>query len=141
MARYLLDTNAISDALKNPEGPVAAKLRSISSPDQVCTSIVVAAELRYGAAKKASPVLTERVETILKAMDVLPLNGDADRYYGSLRADLERRGMPIGGNDMLIAAHALATGSVLITGNTREFSRIRDLKLENWEAPRHHSRR
>lgn len=141
MTRYLLDTNAISDAMKNPEGRVAAKLRSISSPDRICTSIVVAAELCYGAAKKGSSVLSERVESFLQAVDVLPLNGDADRYYGSLRAELERRGEPIGANDLFIAAHALATNSVLITGNTREFSRIPGLKVENWLLPASHGRR
>lgn len=141
MARYLLDTNAISDALKNPQGRVAEKLRSISPPNRVCTSIVVAAELRYGAAKKGSPVLAERVEAFLQAMDVLPLNGDADGCYGLLRADLERRGEPIGANDMFIAAHAVASNSILVTANTREFSRVRGLKVENWLLPASRSRR
>jgi tRNA(fMet)-specific endonuclease VapC len=135
MVRYFLDTNAISDAVKNPQGKVAVKLRSISLPDRVCTSIVVAAELHYGLAKKGSLVLAERVEVFL------PLNGDVDRYYGSLRADLERRGKPIGANDMWIAAHALAADCVLITANIQEFSRVRGLKFENWEEPRLHSRR
>lgn len=141
MARYLLDTNAISDVVKNPQGKLAAKLRSISSPDRVCTSIVVAGELRYGLAKKGAMVLAERVEIFLEAIDVLPLNGDADRHYGSLRTDLERRGVPIGANDMWIAAHALAADCTLVTANIREFSRIRGLKLENWDIPPRHARR
>lgn len=140
MPRYLLDTNALSDLMKNPQGAVAAKLRSLSPSDQFCTSIVVAAELRYGAAKKASAVLSARVEELLQAMEVLPLNGDADRHYGRLRADLERRGMLIGGNDMLIAAHALAANCILVTANVQEFSRVRDLKLENWGGSPGHSR-
>lgn len=135
MARYLLDTNVISDLLKNPQGAVAARLRSRSTSDQVCTSILVAAELRYGVVKKGSATLATRVEELLQAIDVLPLAAGADQHYGSLRAELERKGTVIGANDMLIAAHALATNSVLVTGNQREFARIRGLKLENWLLP------
>jgi tRNA(fMet)-specific endonuclease VapC len=141
MPRYLLDTNALSDLMKNPHGPVAAKLRALSSSDPYCTSILVAAELRYGAAKKGSPVLSARVEQLLQAIEVLPFNNDADRHYGQLRADLERRGTLIGGNDMLIAAHALAANCVLVTANVQEFSRVRGLKVENWEAPPQRLRR
>jgi tRNA(fMet)-specific endonuclease VapC len=141
MPRYLLDTNALSDLMKNPHGPVAAKLRALSSSDPYCTSILVAAELRYGAEKKGSPVLSARIEQLLQAIEVLPLNGDADHHYGRLRADLERRGTMIGGNDMLIAAHALAANCVLVTANIQEFSRVRGLKVENWEAPLRRPRR
>lgn len=141
MPRYLLDTNALSDLMKNPQGRVAAKLRMLSSSEQVCTSIIVAAELRYGAVRKASPILSARVEELLQAIESLPLNGDADHHYGRLRAALESRGTPIGANDMFIAAHALAAGCTLVTANVREFARVRGLKLENWGGLPKHTRR
>ncbi|HUY80867.1 MAG TPA: type II toxin-antitoxin system VapC family toxin [Acidobacteriaceae bacterium] len=136
MTRYLLDTNAISDVLKNPRSAAADQIRSRSVSDQVCTSIIVASELHYGVAKKSSVVLAARVEELLAVIEIMPFTADAYRHYGNLRVELERKGTPIGANDMLIAAHALATNSVLVTGNQREFARIRGLKLENWSAPR-----
>lgn len=135
MARYLLDTNALSDLIKNPQGKIFTQLRSLSPADQVHTSIIVAAELRYGAEKKGSPVLFTRIEELLRTIEILPLTSDADRHYGRLRADLERKGSLVGGNDMLIAAHALASDSMLVTSNVREFARVRGLKVENWLAP------
>ena len=96
------------------------------------TSIVVAAELRFGAAKKGSQRLTTQLEAILAVMEVLPLGPPVDQIYGWLRAKLESAGMPIGGNDMLIAAHALASDCVLVTDNEREFSRVEGLSIENW---------
>ncbi len=99
---------------------------------QVCTSIVVAAELRYGAAKRESPRLTTQLEAVLGAIEVLPFEAPADREYGRLRTRLERQGKPIGGNDMLIAAQVLALGYTMVTDNEREFARIPDLACENW---------
>ncbi len=98
----------------------------------VCTSIVVACELRYGGVKKVSPALAEKIEQLLSIIDVLPLEADADRKYGMIRSSLEKNGTTIGANDMLIAAHALSQGLTLVTDNTSEFSRINDLNLENW---------
>lgn len=98
----------------------------------VCTSIIVAAELRYGAAKKGSPRLTAQVETVLGALEVLPFESPADAAYGELRARLEQTGRPIGGNDLLIAAQVLALGYTIVTDNEREFARIDDLPCENW---------
>ena len=100
--------------------------------DQVCTSIIVAAELRYGVEKKGHAALTERVEQLLAVLPILALDQDADRYYGRLRADLERHGQLIGANDMLIAAQALSLDAVLITDNVREFQRVARLRIENW---------
>jgi tRNA(fMet)-specific endonuclease VapC len=131
MLLYLLDTNIISDAIRNTRGACAARIGE-SAPDNLCTSIIVAAELRFGAEKKGSPELCDRVDRALGSLTVMALNGDADRCYGQLRADLERRGQLIGANDMLIAAHALAIGAVLVTDNTDEFARVQDLCLENW---------
>ena len=102
---------------------------------QVCTSIIVAAELRFGALKKNSPRLTAQLEAILNAIEVLPLGPPVDVVYGELRVALERGGQPIGANDMLIAAHALSLGYTVVTDNDREFSRIQNLGVENWLRP------
>lgn len=131
MNRYLLDTNIVSSLIRNPLGSVAEHVDRVGER-QVCTSIVVAAELRYGATRKGSPALTERVGLILDRLDVLPLEAPADEIYGRLRTTLERAGRPIGGNDLLIAAQALALGTVLVSDNEREFARVHDLPLENW---------
>lgn len=131
MPRFLLDTNIISDAIRNTRGSCAARIGE-EQPEDICTSIVVAAELRYGVEKKGSAELSSRVDLALASIEVVPLSGDADYAYGRLRADLERAGKVIGANDMLIAAHALALDAVLVTDNTAEFSRIGELRLENW---------
>jgi len=129
--RFLLDTNIISDLVRNPRGLVSDRIKEVGE-DNICTSVVVAAELRYGAAKKASSRLTMQLEAILRAIDVLALEQPADAVYGSLRARLEQAGRSIGANDLLIAAHALAVGHTLVTDNAREFSRIHGLRVENW---------
>lgn len=129
--RYLLDTSIVSDLVRNPQGRVARHIREVGEA-QVCTSIVVAAELRYGAAKKGSPRLTTQLEAVLGALEVLPFEAPADIAYGLLRARLERAGRPIGGNDLLIAAQAVALGYTIVTDNEREFLRIDDLPCENW---------
>jgi tRNA(fMet)-specific endonuclease VapC len=129
--RYLLDTNIVSDLIRNPQGRVAEHTRSIGE-QKVCTSIIVAAELRYGATRRASPRLTHQVEAVLGAMDVLPFEAPADAAYGLIRARLEQAGRPIGGNDLLIAAQAIALGYILVTDNQKEFVRIEDLTCENW---------
>ncbi len=129
--RYLLDTNILSDLLRHPLGSVAGRIAS-AGVDSVCTSIVVAAELRFGAMHKGSPRLTALVDGLLQRVDVLPLAPPADRVYGELRARLAVTGRPIGANDLLIAAHALTLDCILVTANTREFARIGELRLENW---------
>ncbi len=102
--------------------------------DTVCTSVVVAAELRFGARKRGSPRLQQQLAIVLGALDVLPLEPPADGHYAELRLVLERAGTPIGPNDMLIAAHALALGLTVVTGNLRAFSRVPALHAENWIA-------
>ena len=128
---YLLDTNILSDLIRNPFGPVAQRIETVGAK-AVCTSIIVAAELRYGSAKKGSPRLQARVEDTLATIPVLPLEVPADVDYGRQRVQLEASGQPIGGNDLLIAAHALALGLTLVTHNTRKFSRIAGLQVEDW---------
>ena len=129
--RYLLDTNIVSDLVRNPQGRVAQHIRNIGEA-QVCTSIIVAAELRYEAAKKQSPRLTAQLQAVLGALEVLPFEAPADTTYGSLRARLEQAGKPIGGNDLLIAAQAIALGYTIVTDNDREFAQIDGLSRENW---------
>ena len=128
---YLLDTNILSNLIRNPQGVVAAQITR-AGEDTVCTSIIVAAELRYGAIKSNSAKLAERIDLILSALEILPLETPADHQYASLRHHLTRKGTPIGPNDLLIAAHALAGGLTVVTANVGEFSRVPGLKVENW---------
>lgn len=130
--RYLLDTNIISDLVRNPTGGRAAQHVAKVGSHGMATSIIVAAELRYGCAKRGSAKLLQQVEAVLDGLDILPLDVPADAEYGGIRAELEAAGQPIGPNDLLIAAHACALGVTLVTANTGEFSRIRGLKVENW---------
>jgi len=130
---YLLDTNIVSDLVRNPQGRVTRRIRA-AGESAVATSIIVAAELRYGAEKKSSPRLTNQLEAVLGAIEVLPFEAPADAIYGLLRARLERSGRPIGGNDLLIAAQSVALRYTLVTDNEREFARIAELARENWLA-------
>ncbi len=131
MTRYLLDTNIVSDLIRHPQGNVAAAIRRAGEA-QICTSVIVAAELRYGAAKKASPRLTAQLEAILGALEILPFEAPADAIYGRIRTELEQAGTPIGGNDLLIAAQAITLGCTIVTDNESEFARVRGLPCENW---------
>jgi tRNA(fMet)-specific endonuclease VapC len=128
---WMLDTNALSDLIRNPRGELVRRL-SKAGPDAVCTSIVVACELRFGAERKGSDKLTQRVEQLLAAMPVLPFDDPADRHYADIRAELERAGTPIGNNDLFIAAHARSRGMTLVTHNLREFERVSGLRVEDW---------
>jgi tRNA(fMet)-specific endonuclease VapC len=127
----MLDTNIISDLVKNPQGKAAKRIAKVGE-DNICTSIIVAAELRYGCAKSGSKRLLKAVEEILGEIAVLPFDVPADAEYGGIRSELEAAGRPIGSNDLLIAAHAYTTGSTIVTANTDEFKRIRGLNVENW---------
>lgn len=129
--RYLLDTNILSDLVRHPQGVVARKIVQ-QGEDNICTSILVAGELRFGVEKLGSARLTAQLEAILSVIEVLALEEPADRHYGELRNYLEKQGTPIGPNDMLIAAHALALDCVMVTANVREFCRVPKLKVENW---------
>ena len=131
MTRYMLDTNIISDLIRNPQGKAARRIAKVGE-DNVCTSIIVAAELRYGSAKSGSKRLLKAVEDLLGEISVLPFDVPADAEYGGIRSEREAAGKPIGGNDLLIAAHAYATGATIVTTNTSEFKRIRGLNVENW---------
>ena len=130
---WMLDTNALSELIRCPGGLLVQRLAD-KAPDAVCTSIVVACELRFGARRKASAALTQRVEQLLAALVVLPFDEPADEHYADIRAALERAGTPIGSNDLFIAAHARSRGLTLVTHNLREFARVPGLKTADWLA-------
>jgi tRNA(fMet)-specific endonuclease VapC len=127
----MLDTNIISDLIRSPQGKAAKRVAKVGE-DNICTSIIVAAELRYGCAKSGSERLFKAVEDLLGEIAVLPFDILADAEYGGIRSALEAAGKPIGSNDLLIAAHAAATGATIVTANAGEFKRVRGLKVENW---------
>jgi tRNA(fMet)-specific endonuclease VapC len=129
--RFLLDTNIVSDMVRHPRGRVAKRIAEVGET-LVCTSIIVAAELRCGAVRKGAAQLTAQLERVLGAIEVLSLEPPVDAVYGTLRARLEEIGQPIGANDLFVAAHALALRCILVTDNEREFSRIKALPVENW---------
>jgi tRNA(fMet)-specific endonuclease VapC len=93
---------------------------------------VVACELRLGALRKGSAVLSGRVEQLLDSLVVLPLDEPADQHYAEIRAALERAGTPIGSHDLFIAAHARSRDMTLVTHNLREFQRVPGLRVEDW---------
>lgn len=132
---YLLDTNIISDMMRNPQGranlQLEVRIAHSKSPLRVCTSVVVDCEVRYGLRRKSSPKLDRAYTNLLQVVEVMPLDALVTPHYASLRARLEQAGKSIGANDSLIAAHALALGATLITADA-EFSRVPDLALENW---------
>ena len=132
----MLDTNIVSELARNPQGVISTRIAEVG-PDSICVSIITAAELRYGCAKKGSPRLLAQIEAILESVQVLALDVPADTEYGGIRAELESAGKPIGPNDLFIAAHAYALDATLVTANVGEFSRIRALTVENWLVDRH----
>lgn len=127
----MLDTNIVSELARDPHGVVASRIAEVGS-DAICVSIVTAAELRYGCARTGSPALSAQIEAILGSIQVLALEQPSEVRYGEIRVGLEAAGTPIGPNDLLIAAHASATGAVLVTANPREFARVPDLPVQNW---------
>lgn len=129
--RYLLDTNIVSHLIRQPQGIIATRIREVGET-QVCTSIIVAAELRYGAAKRGSQRLATQLESVLGAIEIMPFEAPADESYGLIRARLEQTGRPIGADDLLIAAQAVALGYTIVTDNDTEFARIEELACENW---------
>ena len=129
--RYLLDTNIVSDLIRNPRGSVADRIRQVGEAI-VCTSIIVAAELRFGAVKKDSPRLSAQLEAVLGALDILPFEAPTDAIYCQIRQRLEQAGTMIGGKDLLIAAQTKARGFTIVTDNEREFGRVDQLPRENW---------
>lgn len=133
--RFLLDTNVCVDYLTGRFPQVPRKLRSCR-PTELCLSSIVVAELRYGADKSAKAIRNHRRVNVLT--DEIPgreFDGAAAKVYGKIRSALEKKGQLIGPNDMLIAAHALSLGLVLVTDNVAEFRRVQGLDVENWREP------
>ncbi|MCP2727083.1 type II toxin-antitoxin system VapC family toxin [Limnofasciculus baicalensis] len=133
--QYLLDTNIISDLVKQPQGLVFQRIATVGE-DRICTSIIVACELRFGAAKSRSSRLFQQLECILDVLPILSLETPVDLHYAEIRTHLEQAGTPVSPNDLLIAAHALALNLTLVTANVREFERIPALNVENWLLPK-----
>ncbi|MFW5910795.1 MAG: type II toxin-antitoxin system VapC family toxin [Thiohalospira sp.] len=129
--RYLLDTNVLSGLVRRPHGEVANRIAEVGG-EAVCTSLVVAGELRFGAAKSGSEKLRAQVEAILGALEVLPLDPPVDQAYADIRHALECAGQPIDPNALWIAAHARSLDLTLVTGNLAEFQRVPRLAVENW---------
>jgi tRNA(fMet)-specific endonuclease VapC len=128
---YMLDTNIVSAVIRQPQSELAGHLARMPR-DTFGISLIVAAELHYGALRKSSARLTRQVEAVLEGIDVLPLEEPVDRHYGEIRNELARQGHPIGHNDLLIAAHARALKLILVSDNLGEFSRVPGLTVENW---------
>lgn len=131
MTLYLLDTNAVASLADDPGGPVGKHIARVGV-ENVATSIIVTGEVEFGLELKGSERLRVQMDRVLSELPVMPFEQPADRHYGLIRAQLKRQGRPIGPNDMLIAAHALALDATLVTANVGEFSRIGDLRIENW---------
>ena len=128
----MLDTNVVSDIVREPDGHVARRIAALEQRS-FGISVVVSAELLYGAARSGSSSLKRQLNAVLEAIETVPLDQPADRYYGIIRSELESNGQPIGLNDLLIAAHARSLDATLITNNTREFSRVPKLKIEDFQ--------
>lgn len=130
MTRYLLDTNVISDAIRNPGGAVDAALRRHAA-DEIGTSLIVHGEMTFGLRRNQNMRGRMRLEVFLQAIEIWPLEAPVAETYGELRARLEREGRPMGANDLWIAAHAVALDATLVTDD-QAFSQVAGLKTENW---------
>lgn len=134
---YLLDTNVISHVMRNPTGLVAQRIfgrEEHEGNSGVCTSLVVQCELLFGLHKLPNPKWERQYHRAMASITVEPLDQEVVAHYATVRAYLEAKGQPIGPNDTLIAAHALALGATLVTADV-EFTRVPGLKVENWLQP------
>ena len=131
MAQYILDTDISSYLIRGDHESVTGKFAELY--DSCAISSITAAELQYGAKKRNNKLLTQKVKSFCDLVEIVSWDEEAAKAYARLRVELETSGTPIGNMDMLIAASALARKAVLVTNNTEHFSRIRDLKLDNWK--------
>ncbi|WP_028586826.1 type II toxin-antitoxin system tRNA(fMet)-specific endonuclease VapC [Desulfocurvus vexinensis] len=130
--KVLLDTNICIYMIKN-RPPEVRKHFEQFAPGDIAISSITVAELHYGVEKSAARERNaSALEAFLLPLEIVPFDLDSALAYGKIRADLEKRGRPIGGMDMLLAAQAMAQGFTLITHNLKEFTRIPDLKCETW---------
>ena len=132
--KWLLDTNILSKVIKCPHERLGQRLRDLfeQQPGALITSVVVECELMFGAARVESTVLPRKITDLLQFIPVLALTQNVVPHYTTIRAHLQRQGTPIGPNDTLIAAHALALDCTLVTDNEAEFCRVPGLRVENW---------
>lgn len=131
MPRYMLDTNICIYVLKTV--PLRLRDRFNALAAEICISSITYAELRYGVEKSIHVAENQkRLDRFTARIDILPFTLDAGAHYGQIRAELERAGTPIGGNDLLIGAHARSASLTIVTNNRREFDRISGLNVENW---------
>lgn len=131
----LLDTN-ICIYLIRRRSPEAMRRFEKFEVGEIGVSVVTVSELRYGVEKSEKPDQNrDALDRFLLPLEVMAFDPEAAKAYGRIRADLERRGTPIGPLDTLIAAHAASLGATLVTNNTREFERVPNLRIENWATP------
>ena len=130
-ARFMLDTNIMSELIRNPDGPVQRVAARFGTP-AISISSIVASELRFGYLKRGSERLARLVENMISRVEVVRYDEAASMHYAQIRQSLQTSGKTIGPNDLFIAAHARALDLTLVTDNIREFSRVDGLKLENW---------
>lgn len=129
--RHLLDTNIFIAALKG-RSEVRTRLQRLPLADLLLSPVVLG-ELELGVAKSAWPERNRaRLADVVQHLTVVPLDAEVAHHYADIRAVLERRGTPIGANDLWIAAQARALGAVLVTDNVRELGRVDALKIDNW---------
>ena len=130
--KYMLDTDICIYMIKNYSEKMKKHLGKCEEGD-ICVSVITYAELEYGVQKSKYASMNKIALTkALSDFEVLPFDGVAAEVYGEIKTDLEKQGKPIGPNDLLIAAHAKALGLTLVTNNTKEFKRVKGLKVENW---------
>ena len=130
--KYLLDTNIVAYIINERPFEVLTKFQSFSKNEIFVSSIVVA-ELWFGVAKSHKKEQNKlALESFLAPLTIIDFDSAAAKFYGLIRADLENKGMVIGSNEMLLAAHAISLGLILVTNNAREFERVEGLKIENW---------
>ncbi len=134
MLRYMLDTNLCIRVLR--DRPQNVRERFNAEADGLCISTVILTELLYGAEKSDRPALNRaKVEQFAARLETLSFGPEAAAHAADIRSDLERKGTPIGGYDILIAGHARSRGLIVVTGNLREFSRVEGLRCEDWLSP------
>lgn len=128
--QYMLDTDTVSFALRG-KAEVAERLLQ-RAPSELCISAVTLAELRYGADHRRSKKLHALIDTFVRSVSVVPFDASAATVFGVLAAELMGAGTPIGQLDTMIAAHALSLGVVLVTNNTKHYSKVPNLRIDNW---------
>lgn len=136
--KYMLDNNIVSYLLRGQFASLEQRILN-TAYDQICISVITAGELAYGFSRANSSrrlvSMQAKLSKFLQTIVTQPLPAGVAEQYGQIRSALEKKGTPIGGNDLWLAAHALGEDLVLVTNNTREFERVAGLKLENWATP------